>query len=47
MDFLPVMEVLEDLKAALLRHPGAVLQAPPGAGKTTLVPSALLSQPWL
>jgi ATP-dependent helicase HrpB len=47
MTILPVTEILEDLKAALTEHRGAVLQAPPGAGKTTLVPLALLEQPWL
>ncbi len=32
---------------ALARHPSAVLCAPPGSGKTTLVPLELLSAPWL
>jgi len=44
---LPVQEALPALLAALAEHPSAVLQAPPGAGKTTLVPLALLDQPWL
>ncbi len=44
---LPVATILGDLRSALSRHAGAVLQAPPGAGKTTLVPLALLDQPWL
>jgi ATP-dependent helicase HrpB len=44
---LPVQEALPALLAALADHPSAVLQAPPGAGKTTLVPLALLDQPWL
>lgn len=35
------------LRAALLGHRDAVLQAPPGAGKSTLVPLALLGEPWL
>jgi ATP-dependent helicase HrpB len=39
---LPIDEVLPDLLAALERHRAAVLQAPPGAGKTTRVPVALL-----
>ncbi len=47
MNDLPVATVMEDLKSALARHSGAVLQAPPGAGKTTLVPLALREQPWL
>ena len=47
LPFLPVTEVLPDLTAALVRHNAAVLEAPPGAGKTTLVPLALRDQPWL
>ena len=39
---LPVDDVLPDLRAALEAHGRAVLQAPPGAGKTTRVPLALL-----
>lgn len=44
---LPVHEVLPKLCAALDTNPNAVLAAPPGAGKTTLVPLVLLEQPWL
>lgn len=47
MNSLPVEEVLPDLRRALSAYPAAVLQAPPGAGKTTLVPLALLDEPWL
>jgi len=44
---LPVTAVLPALRRAL-RDPGcAVLQAPPGAGKSTVVPLALLDEPWL
>lgn len=43
---LPVEEVLPDLRAALAGRSEAVLVAPPGAGKTTRVPPALLSEPW-
>lgn len=39
---LPIDPVLPDLTAALAAHGRAVLQAPPGAGKTTRVPLALL-----
>jgi ATP-dependent helicase HrpB len=35
------------LRAALAAHRAAVLEAPPGAGKTTVVPLALLHEPWL
>jgi ATP-dependent helicase HrpB len=44
---LPVDEVLPALAAALRKGNNAVLQAPPGAGKTTRVPLALLSEVWL
>jgi len=41
---LPIDDILPALKAALAAHGRAVLQAPPGAGKTTGVPPALLDQ---
>lgn len=44
---LPIHEVLPSLRQALHSSPNAVLQAPPGAGKTTVVPLALLHEPWL
>ncbi|MDI1325263.1 MAG: ATP-dependent helicase HrpB [Brevundimonas sp.] len=44
---LPIHAVLEPLKAALSAGNVAVLAAPPGAGKTTVVPLALLGEPWL
>jgi ATP-dependent helicase HrpB len=44
---LPVCEALPALESALAGAGAAVLQAPPGAGKTTLVPLALLDAPWL
>jgi ATP-dependent helicase HrpB len=44
---LPVEDVLDTLKQSLSRRDEVVLQAPPGAGKTTLVPLALLAEPWL
>jgi ATP-dependent helicase HrpB len=44
---LPIDPVLPELAAALRSHTAAVLQAPPGAGKTTRVPLALLDEPWL
>jgi len=47
MTTLPIHAVLEPLKAALAQSNVAVLAAPPGAGKTTVVPLALLDQPWL
>ncbi|GAB5537625.1 MAG: ATP-dependent helicase HrpB [Rubricoccaceae bacterium] len=44
---LPVDAVLPELAAALGDSPCAVLQAPPGAGKTTRVPLALAKAEWL
>src|SRR5512144_592217 len=44
---LPIDDVLAPLRAALADRTSAVLQAPPGAGKTTRVPLALLDEPWL
>ena len=43
---LPVTEALPRLAEALRAGSNAVLVAPPGAGKTTLVPLALLEEPW-
>jgi ATP-dependent helicase HrpB len=45
--FLPVVETLPELRRALSSAGSAVLVAPPGAGKTTLVPLALLGEEWL
>ena len=44
---LPVEDILPALGAALETRSSAVLVAPPGAGKTTLVPLRLLGAPWL
>ncbi|MCG5242159.1 ATP-dependent helicase HrpB [Azospirillum doebereinerae] len=44
---LPIDPVLPELLDALRTRGVAVLQAPPGAGKTTRVPLALLDQDWL
>lgn len=43
---LPIDAVLDDLSRTLEAHNAAVLVAPPGAGKTTRVPLALLDAPW-
>ncbi|WP_420102095.1 ATP-dependent helicase HrpB [Bosea sp. (in: a-proteobacteria)] len=43
---LPIDAVLGELASALRSRPNAVLVAPPGAGKTTRVPLALLDEPW-
>lgn len=46
MSGLPIDEALPALRAALAGAPNAVLQAPPGAGKSTVVPLALLDERW-
>ena len=44
---LPIDDVIPALRAAQDERHEAVLEAPPGAGKTTRVPLALLNEPWL
>jgi len=44
---LPIEPVIPELRRALRDATSAVLQAPPGAGKTTRVPVTLLDEPWL
>lgn len=44
---LPIDDCIEALKSALQNHNSAILVAPPGAGKTTRVPIALLNEPWM
>lgn len=43
---LPINALLPEIAASLATHPRLVLEAPPGAGKTTQVPIALLRAPW-
>ena len=47
MPTLPINAVLPEIQNTLSKHTRLVLQAPPGAGKTTAVPIALLDQEWL
>lgn len=47
MKTLPIDSLLPEVRRALQAHGAAVIQAPPGAGKTTRVPLALLDEPWL
>lgn len=47
MKKLPIEEVLLSIREQLGHHKNVVLVAPPGAGKTTRVPLALLTEPWL
>ena len=44
---LPIHEVLQDLKRTLQTNSTLILQAPPGAGKSTVVPISLLDETWL
>jgi len=44
---LPVSGILQNLAESLRTTPNALLHAPPGAGKTTLVPLSLMHAPWL
>lgn len=46
MPELPIDQILDQITASLIHHPRAVIIAPPGAGKTTLVPLALRNAPW-
>ena len=43
----PIDSLLPSIRDSLAAHPRLVLEAPPGAGKTTQVPPALLDAPWL
>lgn len=47
MSTLPIEDVLPSVRRALEAGLNALLTAPPGAGKTTRVPVALLNAPWL
>ncbi len=47
MSSLPIFEVISEIKSALQTRDELVLEAPPGAGKTTQVPLSLLDESWL
>jgi ATP-dependent helicase HrpB len=44
---LPIEDSLDELRQLLIIHHEVVLEAPPGAGKTTLIPLALKNECWL
>jgi len=44
---LPVSEIIPQVKEALAKNNTLVVNAPPGAGKSTVLPLALLEEPWL
>ncbi|MFN8690072.1 MAG: DEAD/DEAH box helicase, partial [Cyclobacteriaceae bacterium] len=43
----PVLDILPHLLSYLASRPVVILQAPPGAGKSTVLPLHVLNQPWL
>ena len=47
MKSLPIHEVLQDIKDSLNSNQTLILEAPPGAGKSTVVPISLLGETWL
>lgn len=47
MKNLPIYDVLDDIKQTLNQNSNLILQAPPGAGKSTVVPISLLKEAWL
>lgn len=47
MKNLPIHDVLDDIKRTLNHKSTLILQAPPGAGKSTVVPISLLNEDWL
>ncbi|MES2730162.1 MAG: ATP-dependent helicase HrpB [Bacteroidota bacterium] len=44
---LPILDIVPNIKAALSQHNTLILQAPPGAGKSTVLPLELLAESWL
>ena len=44
---LPIYDVLEDIKTTVNNNSTLILEAPPGAGKSTIVPISLLNESWL
>lgn len=47
MKNLPIYDVLDDIKTTLNTESALILEAPPGAGKSTVVPISLLDESWL
>jgi len=47
MQNLPITQVIPEIKERLQNNQRLILQAPPGAGKTTALPLALLDESWL
>lgn len=47
MSDLPILEIIPEVKNRLRQHNTLILQAPPGAGKSTILPLHLMDEPWL
>jgi ATP-dependent helicase HrpB len=47
MNKLPIYDVLDDIKSNLFNSNTLILEAPPGAGKSTVVPISFLDESWL
>ncbi|MBX9851774.1 MAG: ATP-dependent helicase HrpB, partial [Cytophagaceae bacterium] len=46
-DRLPILEIIPELRKTLSSHNTIILQAPPGAGKSTVLPLEILNENWL
>ena len=44
---LPITEILDEVDGQLSDHSTLIVHAPPGAGKSTIIPLALFESPWL
>ena len=44
---LPINQIIPQLKVALEKEPVIILQAPPGAGKSTILPLEIMNEKWL
>ncbi len=44
---LPIVDIIDEVKNNLKSHNTIIVNAPPGAGKSTVLPLALLDEPWL
>ncbi|MBS2097574.1 ATP-dependent helicase HrpB [Carboxylicivirga linearis] len=44
---LPIVEVIPEIKEQLFTNNRLIIHAPPGTGKSTIIPLALLDEPWL
>ncbi len=47
MEEYPIVEIIPELKQKFLTEKILILQAPPGAGKSTILPLQLINEPWL